>query len=207
MSEPQRLSFRRQATAHLLIASCIASCLLSSCSRANVVSQDDYNFMVVADKEFIKKKSDYQWWPSHEDTILSGGDIHLGSGNWGGNGDGRDVLAAAAILVALIIVAEAADVSYHNLNGMNVSFQIIGNVINESFPLQWGINRFSVPESALSALESGKAQLFIVSTGTRHLRILLPTDGMKIKRDVHILEFTNSGNIVVDGDRVKPNQL
>lgn len=192
----------RQATVQVLIAVSMASCLLGGCSRATM-SQSDYNFMVIADKEFIKNKSDYLWWPTHEDTILKNGTLDLGNGHWGGSNDGRDVLAAAAVLIAVLIVAEAADVSYHHLNGMNVSFQITGNVINESFPLNWGVNRFRVPDGALAALESGKAQLHIVSTGTRQVRILLPTDGMKIKHDVHILEFTNSGDIIVDGDRVK----
>ena len=192
----------RHATVQILIATTMASCLLGGCSRATV-SQSDYNFMVIADKEFIKKKSDYAWWPSGKDSILPNGNLDFGGGHWGGCSDGRDVLAAATVLIAVLIVAEAADVSYHHLNGMNVSIQITGNVINDSFPLNWGVNRFKVADAALAALEAGKAQLHIVSTGTRQVRILLPTDGMKIKHDVHILEFTNSGEIIVDGDRVK----
>lgn len=199
----------RWVTTHPFVTVGLVGCLLSggslsSCSRESG-AQSDYNFMVIADKEFIKNKSDYQWWPTNEDTLFKNGNFDLGVGHWGGCNDGRDVLAAAAVLIAVLIVAEAADVGHHHLNGINVSFQITGPVSKETFPLNWGVNRFRVPDGALAALESGKAQLHIISTGTRQVRILLPTDGMKIRHDVHILEFTSSGDIIVDGDRVKPS--
>ena len=157
--------------------------------------------MVIADKGFIKNKTEYDWWPKNEDSIFQGG----GSGrsfNLGG-GSGKDALVAMAVIVAVVIVAEATDVTYHNVRGMNVAIEIHGKRINETYGLDWGMNRFRVSEEALKELESGDAKLFVKSTGTRKLKLELPTEGLKIRRDVHVVEFSDTGNVIVDGNRIK----
>jgi hypothetical protein len=183
----------------VLMVVCVV--ILSGCSR-DTVSQDSYNFLVIADKGFIKNKTEYDWWPKNEDSIFqgggSGGSFTLGSGG----GSGKDALVAMAVIVAVVIVAEATDVTYHNIRGMNVVIEIHGKNVNETYGLDWGMNRFRVTEEAMKELESGDAKLFVKSTGTRKLKLELPTEGLKIRRDVHVVEFSDTGNVIVDGNRV-----
>jgi len=158
--------------------------------------------MVIVDKGFIKEKTEYDWWPNDEDSLFSGGGGG-GSLNLTGSSSGKDALVALAVIVAVVIVVEATDVTVHNIRGMNVTVEVQGDKIKESFPLDWGVNRFQVSETSLQGLENGTARLYVRSTGTRKLKIELPTDGLRIKRDVHVIEFAETGNVIVDGNRIK----
>ncbi len=165
--------------------------------------------MIVVDKEFVKGKSTYHWWPSNEDFIFHGSGSTCNNLNIGSGGSDRNAAIALAVIVAVIIVEEATEITYHNIKGTNVVMQIKNSAGTDDYPLEWGVNRFRISEDALAGIEDGAAKVFLKSTGTRKVNIQLPTEGLHLKRDVHVLEFSKSGEIIIDGDRVKngPSQV
>jgi len=177
----------------------IAALLTSDCER-NIIKNREYNFMIIIDKNFIKQKTQYDWLPRDSDSFSSSSGSRASI-----NGcviypaNSKDAAIVVAVVLAAVIVVAATIVTIHNVKGTNICIVIDGDDGQEKYELNWGINRLYVSEKTLLSLEEGTAKLKIVARGTRKLEVEVPIEGMKIKRDVHIMEFTNGGKIIVDG--------
>lgn len=169
--------------------------LTSNCVR-NIPRDRQPNLIILLDKEFVKQHTQYEWWPREW--------FNSSSLSRGGGGGGTLGISPAAGMIELLLLAGAmvwvsGHVITHNVEGTNVSLIIDGDAWQETYELNWGTNRFFLSEEKLFVLENGTAKLRLVATGTRELELGVPTEGMRIKRDVHNIEFTKSGDIIVDG--------
>jgi hypothetical protein len=166
----------------------------------------DHNLTIIVDREFARRKASYAWYPAGDDSLFHG----LGSGgrgsssSWSGNLDlgGKDAAVAVAVILAVVVLAVATDATVHNLSGTEVTLILESGGDSFAMPLDWGINRFRVPDRLLAATEQGRAGIAIQARGTRRFRISLPAGAIKSPHAVHTFEFTGSGDIIIDGDRV-----
>jgi hypothetical protein len=162
------------------------------------------NLSITVEKGFVKRESAYLPWPERGDSLFSSsGSGHGGGGGGGGEwnfgNDPRSALAAIAVLIALVVLAETVDVTYHNIHGLQLTVSVEGEGVYQSFPLHWGENRLHLSQFSLSRLADGSATLFLSGSGTRHLRLCLPTAGLDWERETHAIALLGSGELIADG--------
>jgi len=174
----------------------------SNCVR-NIPKDGQYNLIVLLDKDFIRHHTQYEWWPRE---WFNSSSLSRGGGGGGTLGISPGAGMIELLLLAGVMVWVSGHVITHNAEGTNVSLVIDADAWQETYELNWGTNRFFLSEEKLSALEKGTAKLRLVATGTRELEVGVPTEGMQIKRDVHVIEFPKSGKIVVDGIEINPSE-
>ncbi len=166
------------------------------------------NLSITVERGFVKRQAAYGVWPHGDDSLFSshGGGGGGGGGNWnfggGGGGNGEGVVVLIAIVVAAVVLAETIDVTYHNVHGLQLTVTIEGEAVYQSFPLRWGENHLQISPFSLARLADGSAALFLSGTGTRHLRLLLPTAGLDWERETHTIALLGSGELVADGRAV-----
>jgi len=195
--------------------------LTSNCVR-NIPKDRQPNLIILLAKDFVEQKAQHEWFP-RKCFYCSFVSNMVGRGSLGFSPEG--VVVYAAVLAGVIVLV-SGHVIVHNVKGTNVSLVIDEDAQTapqpgsdedllrrtqkpgrydkdtawqETYELNWGTNRLFLSEEKVSALEKGTATLRLIATGTRELELGVPTEGMKIKRDVHIIEFTKSGDIIVDG--------
>lgn len=173
----------------------IAALLMSACASRGVVNNREPNFIVIIDKEFLKKRVEYRWrwW---DET------------NGKGSGRGFNPMGVCIYLdVVIVAVVVTVGIVYiiprliiHNARGTNVSLTVLyEDRSSETFELNWGINRFYLTEEHFSALEENNAWVTLTAEGTRNLAMGVPTGIMRTKKAVHTLEFASDGKILADG--------
>lgn len=199
-----------QPATRLLLCPLLAALLVIpvGCGQARA-DNEPANLSITVEKGFVKRQSAYAIWPRGEDSLFaSSGSAwnagnNSGGGNWnfGGNNDGG-VIILIAVLVAAVLIAETADVTYHNFHGLQLTMSIEGEGVYQSFPLRWGENRLQLSQFSLARLSDGTAALFLSGSGTRHLRLRLPTAGLDWERETHAIALTGSGELIADGRAV-----
>lgn len=187
-----------------IISALILACFAATGCGQRADAQGSYNFAVQLDKKFVTSKSPYTWWPTPQEELFSsggggGGNINL---NFNNCGDGRVLVAAVAIILALVIVVETTEVTYHQVSGIHVMLTIEGDTVFEQYPLEWGMNRCHLSDKALTLVESGNAKMLITSSGTRRMSVRVPGEGLKSRRDIHLIELCETGTIVTDGTEI-----
>ncbi|MBA3936650.1 MAG: hypothetical protein H0X38_04245 [Planctomycetes bacterium] len=198
-----------QTAARLLLCPLLAALLIIpvGCGQGRA-DNEPANLSITVDKSFVKRQSPYTIWPRGEDSLFAsssssghGGSGH-GSGDWHFSGNDDGVIVLIAVLVAAVLIAETADVTYHNIHGLQLTMSIEGEGVYQSFPLRWGENRLQLSQFSLSRLSDGTAALFLIGSGTRHLRLRLPTAGLDWERETHAIALTGSGELIADGRAV-----
>jgi hypothetical protein len=200
-----------RTAARLILCPLLAAllCIPVGCGQARA-DNEPANLSITVDKGFVKRQSAYTIWPRGEDSLFASsgsarhdGGSSSGGGNWNfGSNNGGEVIVLIAVLVAAVLIAETADVTYHNIHGLQLTMSIEGEGVYQSFPLRWGENRLQLSQFSLARLSDGTAALFLSGSGTRHLRVRLPTAGLDWERETHVIALTGSGELMADGRAV-----
>lgn len=199
-----------RTVARLILCPALAALLFIpvGCGQARA-DNDPANLSITVEKGFVKRQSAYAVWPQGQESLFSfpggsgGGGSSGGDWNFGGSGDDpRGVLVLIAVVVALAVVAGSVDLTYHNVHGLQLVVSVEGEGVYQSFPLRWGENRLQLSQFSLSRLADGSAALFLSGSGTRHLRLRLPTAGLDWERETHAIALMGSGELIADGRAV-----
>ena len=201
--------------ARLLLCPLLAALLFvpAGCGQ-RAAADSPYDLTITVEKGFVKRQSSYVWFPSRDDSLFNGilgdGDLgsgtHDSSGSHGGRGlhldlggnDAGALVVALAVIVAVVVLAETVDVTYHHVHGLRLALKVEGDDLYESFPLHWGENRVRFPHAVRARLGDGTAALFLGSSGTRQSHLLLPLTGVDWERARHVVTLAASGDCILD---------
>ena len=185
-------------------------CAQAACGQ-RAASGDPGNVTITVDRGFVRRHALYRPWSNDSDTFFlaptrtdrpqrgrSGFDLDLS----GASGDPRALLGALAVALALVVLTLAAEATYHQVHGLQLSLSVAGDGVSETFPIHWGDNRLRFSASSRARLADGSARLVLHATGTRPLNLPLPRTGLDWGCDGHAITLAASGDLIVDGRTV-----